>query len=68
VHRVLVTEGRLSIAVHASMLCRRLAAATPRDAVDHLSAIVIDSGFAVVRSEMTRARTGAASHLVAIAR
>jgi ubiquinone/menaquinone biosynthesis C-methylase UbiE len=68
VHRILVTEGQLSIAVHASMLGRRLTAATPKDAVEHLAAIVSDSGFAVAQSEMTGARTGRAIYLVAIVR
>jgi arsenite methyltransferase len=68
VHRVLLTEGRLSIAVHASMVRRRLTAATSQEAAEHLAAIVNDSGFTVAQSGMTRARTGPAIYLVAIAR
>jgi ubiquinone/menaquinone biosynthesis C-methylase UbiE len=67
VHRVLVTGGQLSIAVHASMLGRRLTPATPENARDRLAAILDDSGFAVAQLDVMRARTGPAIFVLAIA-
>jgi beta-phosphoglucomutase-like phosphatase (HAD superfamily) len=49
------------------MLGRRLTASTPENAREHLAAILDDSGFAVAQSDVTRARTGPAIFLLAIA-
>lgn len=65
VHRVLAAQGRFAIAVHASMLARRLGASSPQDASERLATIVSDAGFLITRSEVEQARTGLAIYVLA---
>jgi hypothetical protein len=67
VRRVLVAGGRLSVAVHASMLVSRLAASSPDHARERLAAIVTAGGFAITQSNLTRARSGPAAYITATA-
>jgi ubiquinone/menaquinone biosynthesis C-methylase UbiE len=65
VHRVLSPEGRLSVAVHASMLVRHFGATSPQDASQRLARIVTEAGFNVAGSELARSRTGPAIYILA---
>ena len=68
VHRVLTQDGRLAVAVHASMLARHLGASSPQDANERLATIVNDSGFLVSGAEMRRAWSGLAIYMLAAVR
>ncbi|MGH2871480.1 MAG: class I SAM-dependent methyltransferase [Solirubrobacteraceae bacterium] len=68
VHRVLTGEGRLAVAVHASMLARHLGASSPQDASERLATIISDASFVVAGSEVKQARTGPAIYVLAAVR